>query len=185
LDGHVIVWLNGTFGAGKTTTARQLVDALPDARLFDPEHVGYLVAAHLRDREFTDFQQLEPWRTLVPVVMAEVSRFTGQGLIAPQTVLVEGYWHELRQGFVEHALEVFHVLLDAEPAALEARIRADEVDTQAREWRLEHLAEYAAAREWMADAADLVVDTTDLAPSAAAATIRASVSHWQRPPLPR
>jgi len=56
----VIIWLNGTFGVGKTTTAAQLVGDLPDARLFDPEYVGYLVAEHLRDHQFTDFQQLAP-----------------------------------------------------------------------------------------------------------------------------
>jgi hypothetical protein len=31
----MIVWINGTFGAGKTTTAAALVELLPAARLFD------------------------------------------------------------------------------------------------------------------------------------------------------
>jgi hypothetical protein len=39
----MIVWLNGTFGAGKTTTARELVTRLPDARVFGAEHVGFLL----------------------------------------------------------------------------------------------------------------------------------------------
>ena len=39
----MIIWLNGTFGAGKTTTARQLVQRLANTRLFDPELVGYLL----------------------------------------------------------------------------------------------------------------------------------------------
>jgi hypothetical protein len=38
----MIVWVNGTFGAGKTTTATLLVDRLADGRLFDAEEVGYL-----------------------------------------------------------------------------------------------------------------------------------------------
>jgi len=42
----MIIWLNGTFGVGKTTTARELAATMPDTRLFDPEMVGYL----LRDR---------------------------------------------------------------------------------------------------------------------------------------
>jgi shikimate kinase len=39
----VIIWLNGTFGAGKTTTGRQLAGRLANARHFDPEEVGYLL----------------------------------------------------------------------------------------------------------------------------------------------
>jgi hypothetical protein len=41
--GPVIVWLNGTFGAGKSTTAGELVELLARARLFDAEEVGYLL----------------------------------------------------------------------------------------------------------------------------------------------
>jgi hypothetical protein len=177
----VIIWLNGTFGVGKTTTARHLVDALPDVRFFDPEYVGYMVAEHLRDYDFADFQQLEPWRRLVPTVMAETARFTGHGLVAPQTVLVPAYWHELREGFTASSLDVFHVLLDAEPDVLRARIEGGQIEPQASQWRLEHMAEYAAARAWMVDAADLVVDTTDLAPADVSALIRQAVTRRPKP----
>ena len=39
----MIVWLNGAFGAGKTSTAKELLQLLPNARLYDPEHVGFLL----------------------------------------------------------------------------------------------------------------------------------------------
>jgi hypothetical protein len=39
----VIIWLNGTFGAGKTTTAAELLTLLPGSRLFDPETVGFML----------------------------------------------------------------------------------------------------------------------------------------------
>jgi hypothetical protein len=32
----VIIWINGGFGAGKSTLAAELVRWLPDALLFDP-----------------------------------------------------------------------------------------------------------------------------------------------------
>lgn len=172
----MIIWLNGTFGAGKTTTARHLVGALSDARIFDPEYVGSMVAEQLRDREFTDFQQLAPWRSLVPSVMDEISRFTGQSLIAPQTVLVADYWRELRERFMDYSLDVLHVLLHVDPGTLAARIRADEVERQASRWRLDHLAEYVAAQEWMIAAADLVVDSTNLTPAEVSTAIQAAVS---------
>ena len=36
----MIVWLNGTFGAGKTTAAHELLDLLPGSTLYDPELLG-------------------------------------------------------------------------------------------------------------------------------------------------
>jgi len=164
----VIIWLNGAFGAGKTSTAAELAGMLPGARQFDPEWVGYMLRANLADQDFTDFQQLPPWRTLVPVVMAEVARLTGQHLITVQTVLVETYWRELRAGLDAHSLEVFHVLLHADPAVLAARIRTDQADPGACQWRLDHLEQFAAARPWLEAAADLVVDSTALSVAEAA-----------------
>ena len=110
----MIIWLNGTFGAGKSTTARGLVPLVPGSRLFDPELVGYVLMEYLSDHEFSDFQDLAPWRTLVPIVTNQVAQFTGQHLIATQSVLNEAYWAELRQGFFRYSLDVFHVVLHVE-----------------------------------------------------------------------
>jgi hypothetical protein len=70
----VIIWVNGTFGAGKTTTARQLAGRLANARPFDPEQVGYLLMRTLEDHEFGDFQDLAPWRELVPPTWSSTQR---------------------------------------------------------------------------------------------------------------
>ncbi|MEP7025229.1 MAG: hypothetical protein ABJB47_15815 [Actinomycetota bacterium] len=42
----MIIWLNGAFGAGKTTTATLLSELVPASRVFDPETVGYMLMAH-------------------------------------------------------------------------------------------------------------------------------------------
>jgi adenylylsulfate kinase-like enzyme len=185
----VIIWLNGTFGAGKTSTAAELMARLPGTRLFDPEWVGYMLKENLTDLEFTDFQELPPWRRLVPAVLAEVADLTGQHLIAVQTVLVEPYWAQLRAGLAERSLDVFHVLLHADAAVLAKRIRADEVEPKACQWRLDHLAEYAAAQPWMEAAADLVVDSTamsvtDVAQTVAAAVVSVLPSYGSAPEMP-
>lgn len=38
-----IIWINGAFRIGKTKAARLLVRRIPDARIFNPEEVGYLL----------------------------------------------------------------------------------------------------------------------------------------------
>jgi hypothetical protein len=172
----VIIWLNGTFGAGKTSTATELAGILPAARQFDPEWVGCMLKANLADLDFNDFQQLPSWRTLVPVVMAEVAALTGQHLIAVQTVLVESYWRELLAGLRERGLDVFHVLLHADPAVLEQRIRADQVERDACQWRLDHLSEFAAARPWLEASADVIVDSTQLSAAEVARAVAAAAA---------
>ena len=59
-------------------------------------------------------------------------------------------------GFLEHLEE------------LRRRIETDEVEQQAREWRLEHVVAFERARGWLARSADVVVDTTDCGPEAVA-----------------
>jgi adenylate kinase family enzyme len=39
----VIIWINGGFGAGKTTLADELHRRLPDAVVYNPEDVGVML----------------------------------------------------------------------------------------------------------------------------------------------
>lgn len=167
----MIVWLNGTFGAGKTTTARLVADLSPDLRLFDPESVGFMLRPNLADHPVRDFRDWPSWRILTPIVADEMVRFSRQSLVAPQTVLEEPYWNELVTGLSDRGHQVLHVLLDADEPALRARIEGDEQLAVARQGRLDHLPRYAEARRWMSQRADLVIDTTDMTPERAAALV--------------
>ena len=167
----MIVWLNGTFGVGKSATAAEVARIMLGSRVFDAETVGYMLMTILQDQTFSDFQDLPPWRALVPVVTAEIERHTGQDLLAVQTVLSQAYWAELTGGFREQKLDVFHVLREADPQVLAQRIEADEAERTARQWRLDHIGGYLAARGWLTAAADLVVDSTTRTPEQVAQVI--------------
>jgi cytidylate kinase len=181
----VIAWINGTFGVGKTTVAKLIHDQVPKWRLFDPEWVGYMLKANLSDLKVADFQNLRPWRVLVPLVAEQVILLTGDKLLAVQTVLVEDYWDELMHGFAEHQLEVFHVVLDADEQILRERIAGDEevrqliaagkIEPGGEQWRVDHVSNYVAARTWMTTRADLVVDTSGLAANEVAGRILAAL----------
>lgn len=82
LNGQVIVWINGAFGVGKTSVARELVEMLPDARLVDPERIGFVVQRTFwRGR---DYQQVELWRSLVARRVRWVGR--RRTAVVPMTV---------------------------------------------------------------------------------------------------
>ena len=170
----MLVWINGPFGVGKTTVAQQLRERDQRWRIFDPEWVGYLLRATLDGIAFDDFQDLPAWRALVPVVVDEVMKQTGDELVAVQTVLKQGYWRELRAGLADHEIALMHVVLDAERDALRDRILADRDNATAAAWRLDHISEYVAARAWLLADADLVVDAATAAPRAIAEAILAA-----------
>lgn len=160
----MIVWINGPFGGGKSTTAKRVVERLDGCRLFDPEWVGYLLREHLRDQATEDFQDLPSWRRLVPTVASELHRATGDTLLATQSVQHPGFWNELATGLEAVGIPLVHIVLDMEERALRERIDRDDVELGAAEWRHAHVSEFLAARRWMLSAADLVIDTTNLEP---------------------
>jgi hypothetical protein len=161
----VIVWLNGTHGAGKTTTAGLLQPLLPGSRVLDAEKVGETLMDISPGLPITDnFQHWPPWRPLVVETARRVLDFTGGTLVMPMTVLVEQYWREISEGLAEHSIPVRHFVLHADQDTLRRRIEGDTVLGPAPStFRLRHLEPYAeATRAWLHAEAE-VVDTTDLA----------------------
>lgn len=175
----MILWLNGPFGGGKTSTAEAVAALRPTWRVFDPEMVGYFLRAALPDlTDGGDFQDWPAWRPLVVASLHEVATQTGQHLIAPQSVLNEGYFTEIVDGLAMAGHQTFHVLLDAPEGALRQRVEA--VD-EARDWRLAHVPVYLQARGWMAARADLVLNTASHEPMALARAIIAAVGAGPKP----
>lgn len=161
----MIVWLNGTHGAGKTTTGVQVQRLIPDSRVLDAERVGETLMDITPGLPETDnFQHWPPWRPLVVETARRVLDYTGGVLVMPMTVLVERYWREISTGLAEHGVPVRHFVLHADEETLRRRIDGDTVLGPST-FRLAHLEPYAeAARTWLHDEA-VVVDTTHLTPA--------------------
>ncbi|MEU4671551.1 ATP-binding protein [Amycolatopsis sp. NPDC023774] len=166
----MIVWLNGTHGAGKTTTSALLQPLLPDSRVFDAEQVGVMLMDIRPGLPETDnFQHWPPWRPLVVETAARVLDYTGGTLVIPMTVLVEQYWREISTGLAQRAIPVRHFVLHADQETLRGRIESEHAIPSP--FRLRYLQPYAeAARTWLHAEAE-VVDTTHLTAAEAAAKI--------------
>ncbi|GGS33257.1 ATP-binding protein [Streptomyces parvus] len=167
----MIIWLNGTFGAGKTTTAKEVISLLPDSRLFDTETVGWMLR-HVLGVPEKDFQDFPPWRGLVVETARQVLDHVGGTLVVTQTVLVEAYWQEIREGLAKAGVPVHHFLLHTDRDTLVERIETDTKpdSVAARQWRLDHLSDYERALLWLRREAQ-VVDTTGVPPTAVAETV--------------
>ena len=73
-----------------------------------------MLRPNLADFPVSDFQHWPSWRPLVVAAATELARFTGQHLIAPQTILTRAYMEQIFAGLREAGLPVFHVVLDAD-----------------------------------------------------------------------
>lgn len=167
----MLVWINGAFGIGKTTTATSLCRELPDAVLFDPELIGEALVPTFGERyPVRDFQDWQSWRTSVPAVLAAVHEQANGFVIAPQAILVEQYWDEIARAL--RAVPTLSVMLDLDQSLLINRIGNSD---EALEWRLERAAEYEKARGWMRAKSDLVVDAAQPARAVVAQIIDALV----------
>lgn len=72
-----------------------------------------MLRPNLADHPVSDFQHWPPWRPLVATA-TELARFTGQYLIAPQTILARAY---LEQIFA----------MTARPAAMKVNRKGDRI----------------------------------------------------------
>ncbi|MFH8436688.1 AAA family ATPase [Streptomyces sp. NPDC018007] len=167
----MIIWLNGTFGAGKTTTSKEVVSLLPGSRLFDAEKVGEMLC-HMLGAPERDFQDFPPWRGLVVETARQVLDHVGGTLVVTQTVLVEAYWREIHEGLTRAGVPVHHFLLHTDRDTLVERIETDikPESAGARQWRLDHLDDYERALPWLRREAR-VVDTTGVPPAEVAVTV--------------
>ncbi|WP_445520115.1 NUDIX hydrolase [Streptomyces sp. NEAU-174] len=169
----MIVWLNGAFGAGKTSAARELVDFMPGSTFYDPELVGNglrMMLPRKRLEQVSDYQDLPSWRRLVVDTGAALIAEVGGPLVVPMTVLRQEYRDEIFGGFAARRIPVRHVLLHTDETILRERIAEREeipgnadASESVRQWCLAHLAPYRAALTWLTTDAH-VVDTTGLTP---------------------
>ena len=118
----VIIWLNGAFGAGKTTLAQELHRRLPEALVFDPEQVGSMLWKCLPPNG--DFQHLPSWRELVVATALSLRRHHAETLIVPMSLIRDAYRAEILGGLADAGEEVLHVFLEVDASVLRERLNA-------------------------------------------------------------
>ncbi|MEU3556530.1 NUDIX hydrolase [Streptomyces fragilis] len=180
----MIVWINGAFGSGKSSTAKELLDLLPGSALFDPEVVGGALTFMLPPKHLAgvdDYQDLPIWRRLVVDTAAAMLQELGGTLVVPMTLLRQEYRDEIFGGLAARRIAVCHVVLTPAETILRQRITeaqdpaGPETERRVRQWRHDHVEPYRAAlASWLAADAH-PVDNGALTPQQTAARIARAV----------
>ncbi|PRH80335.1 ATP/GTP-binding protein [Streptomyces solincola] len=184
----MIVWINGAFGAGKTSAARELIELIPNSTLYDPEVVGDAVRRLLppkRLAEVTDYQDLPVWRRMVVDAAAAMLAEVGGVLVVPMTLLRQEYRDEVFGGLASRRIAVHHVLLTPDETILRRRIAERETppgpagEQRVRQWSYDHIEPYLTARAgWLATDA-YPLDNGALTPAETARAIADAVRGGQ------
>lgn len=110
----MLLWINGPFGGGKTQTAHEIARRLPGSVICDPERVGFGLHRMMPPGLRGDFQDLPAWRQGVHDVLDLVLREHDGTVIAPMTLVHDGYFEEIVGRLRGEGHDVHHFALLAE-----------------------------------------------------------------------
>ena len=148
----MIIFLNGSFGVGKTTVATLLQAALPGSKIYDPELAGSILMRlpkwiALRGGGTDDFQDIDLWRRSV-VAGTKLCRLVASGpVIIPMTFSRRDYFDESMQGMtsVDPHLHVFCLRARVETITQRLVERGTAVEGPRSEWIIRQIHACAVA----------------------------------------
>jgi hypothetical protein len=168
----MVVFINGSFGIGKTTAARLIAGQLPNSGVFDPEPVGLLLsrlALLLRLRERTDdFQDLVSWRRMSVRAIDLTLQFR-KTVVVPMTFSNVSYLGEFLSHFRNRGVLTLHFCLTAPQRVVLERLQVREARRGPTQWQLRRCAECCDAHN-APEFADHI-PTADRSPSEVASEI--------------
>lgn len=111
----MIIWINGSFGTGKTTTAEILKKKLTNAHIYDPEQVGYFLWDNFPPemKQKGDFQDIEIWRSINYAVIQHLYHTFDGYIIIPMTLVNKQYYDEIIGRLKQDGAVLRHFILTA------------------------------------------------------------------------
>jgi len=118
----MILWINGAFGAGKTTAAHELHRQLPNSFIYDPENVGCFIREN-SPKSFSagDFQDIPLWRKM-NYEMLKMIQANGI-IIVPMTIVSKTYYDEIITKLINDGVTIRHLILYASKETILQRLK--------------------------------------------------------------
>lgn len=110
----MIIWLNGAFGAGKTTVAYELHRRLPGSFVYDPENIGFFIRKNMPPQcDRPDFQDIPLWREFNYEALRLIDETYPGAVIVPMTLVNRRYYDEIIGRLQAEGVQIRHFILYA------------------------------------------------------------------------
>lgn len=124
----MIIWINGSFGVGKTTISEKLKERIYGSIVYDPEDIGVFLINTLPIKE-NDFQDYELWRTLNYEILKDLNK-KFETIIVPMTITNPKYYDEIVGKLEKKGINIKHFILIASRENLIKRLNSRENSTE-------------------------------------------------------
>jgi thymidylate kinase len=129
----MIILINGSFGVGKTTVAKRLVERIPKSTLFNPEIIGFALQrlpefVPLSGRGTEDFQDIALWRRLTALTALTINKTAKRTIIVPMAFCKLKYLNQIRSELLGGKAAVHHFCLTAPVEVIYERLEKRGVD---------------------------------------------------------
>ncbi|WP_166404614.1 AAA family ATPase [Labedella endophytica] len=120
----MLIWINGTFGVGKTHVAHELRRKLPGSTVSDPELPGFGIQRMYPPSLRTDFQDTPWWTPTVLGVLSDLTARHPGPVIVPMTLADPARFAEIVGGLRSAGVDTRHVALLASRRTIRRRVRS-------------------------------------------------------------
>ena len=119
----MIIWINGAWGAGKTTTAIELHNRVENSFIFDPEETGFLINKSFpKELHQPDFQMFKEWREINVTLLKKLATSYSGTIIIPMTIINPQYVLEIIEELRMQDILVTHFILETNQETLNKRL---------------------------------------------------------------
>lgn len=116
----MIIWINGSFGVGKTTVAEKLKEKIDKSIIYDPEKIGMFLSDTLSTKE-NDFQDYKLWRTINYEMLKNLyPEF--EMIIVPMTITNLQYYDEIVGRLERDGINIKQFILTASKENIISRL---------------------------------------------------------------
>jgi len=117
-----VLWINGAFGAGKTSVATTLRRRIPRSVLLDPERIGFVIQRLPFAGGRRDFQHSALWRRATVFAVRAAASLRGT-VIVPMTVVDGDVLDDVVGELRRRRVDVRMVALQVDQEELRSRLR--------------------------------------------------------------
>ena len=120
----MIIWVNGAFGSGKSTTANKLQKLLVDSHIYDPEEAGFFIRNNApKSMLKEDFQDIPLWREINYKMLKTMNESNDGVIIVPMTIINPDYYYDIIGKLIDEGVDVRHFILYLDKDMLTKRLR--------------------------------------------------------------